>query len=63
MNSRLEVIRAFEDFSAGRMGQIPSVHGAPTEVGSRSGARIGARARTPGGKKAVTQSLDWVDVR
>jgi redox-sensitive bicupin YhaK (pirin superfamily) len=32
MNTRLEVIQAFEDFSAGRMGQIPSVHGAPTEV-------------------------------
>jgi len=32
MNSRLEVIEAFEDFSAGRMGQIPSVHGAPTQV-------------------------------
>ncbi len=32
MNTRLEVIQAFEDFSAGRMGRIPSVHGAPTEV-------------------------------
>jgi len=32
MNTRLEVIEAFEDFSAGRMGQIPAVHGAPTEV-------------------------------
>jgi len=32
MNSRLEVIQAFEDFSVGRMGQISSVHGAPTEV-------------------------------
>ncbi len=32
MNTRLEVIQAFEDFSAGRMGQIPAVHGAPTHV-------------------------------
>jgi len=32
MSSRLEVIQALEDFSAGRMGQIPSVHDAPTEV-------------------------------
>ncbi|MBA2456204.1 MAG: pirin family protein [Nocardioidaceae bacterium] len=32
MNSRLEVIQAFEDFSAGRMGQIPAAHGAPEGV-------------------------------
>ena len=32
MNTRAEVITAFEDFQAGRMGRIPAVHGAPTEV-------------------------------
>jgi quercetin 2,3-dioxygenase len=32
MNTRAEVIQAFEDYQAGRMGQIPAVHGAPTEV-------------------------------
>ena len=32
MNTRAEVIEAFEDYQAGRMGQIPAVHGAPTDV-------------------------------
>jgi redox-sensitive bicupin YhaK (pirin superfamily) len=32
MNTRAEVVAAFEDFQKGRMGQIPAVHGAPTEV-------------------------------
>jgi len=32
MNSREEVIQAFEDFQRGKMGTIPAVHGAPTEV-------------------------------
>ncbi|HEY3003742.1 MAG TPA: pirin family protein [Kribbellaceae bacterium] len=29
MNTRLEVIQAFEDFQAGRLGTIPAVHGFP----------------------------------
>ncbi len=32
MNSRDEVIQAYEDFRAGRLGSIPAVHGAPTDV-------------------------------
>jgi redox-sensitive bicupin YhaK (pirin superfamily) len=32
MNTRSEVIQAYEDFRAGRLGSIPAVHGAPTEV-------------------------------
>jgi len=34
MNTRAEVIQAFEDFQAGRLGQIPSVHGLGTEIRS-----------------------------
>ena len=30
MNTKAEVIAAFEDFQKGRLGTIPSVHGAPT---------------------------------
>ncbi|MDQ4008333.1 MAG: pirin family protein [Actinomycetota bacterium] len=32
MNTKAEVIRAFEDFQGGRFGEIPAVHGAPTDV-------------------------------
>ena len=32
MNTRAEVVQAFEDFQGGRMGQIPAVHGAPTTL-------------------------------
>jgi redox-sensitive bicupin YhaK (pirin superfamily) len=32
MNTRAEVIAAFEDFQAGRLGQIPSVHGLGNEI-------------------------------
>jgi quercetin 2,3-dioxygenase len=34
MNTRAEVLEAFEDFQAGRLGQIPSVHGLGTEIRS-----------------------------
>jgi len=32
MNTKAEVLRAFEDFQGGRFGAIPAVHGAPTQV-------------------------------
>jgi quercetin 2,3-dioxygenase len=32
MNTRAEIIQAFEDYQAGRLGRIPAVHGAPTDV-------------------------------
>ena len=32
MNTKAEVMTAFEDFQKGRLGTIPSVHGAPTSV-------------------------------
>lgn len=32
MNTKAEVMQAFEDFQKGRLGTIPSVHGAPTEL-------------------------------
>jgi redox-sensitive bicupin YhaK (pirin superfamily) len=32
MNTRLEVVQAFEDFQSGKLGTIPAVHGAPTEL-------------------------------
>lgn len=35
MNTRAEVMQAHEDFQKGRMGQIPSVHGAPTTPRTR----------------------------
>ena len=41
MNTRQEVLQAFADFQAGRLGSVPAVHGAPTsltESGSSSAA-------------------------
>jgi hypothetical protein len=32
MNTEAEVRQAFEDFNAGRLGRIPAVHGAPTDL-------------------------------
>jgi hypothetical protein len=32
MNSRAEVLQAFEDFQRGRMGQVPAVHGLSNDV-------------------------------
>jgi quercetin 2,3-dioxygenase len=32
MNTRAEVIQAFEDLQVGRLRSIPAVHGAPTEL-------------------------------
>ncbi|MEP6629822.1 MAG: pirin-like C-terminal cupin domain-containing protein, partial [Lapillicoccus sp.] len=35
MNTKAEVMQAFEDFQGGRMGRIPAVHGAPTHLQER----------------------------
>jgi redox-sensitive bicupin YhaK (pirin superfamily) len=32
MNTRAELVEAFEDYQAGRLGRIPAVHNTPTEV-------------------------------
>ena len=32
MNTRAEVVQAFEDYRAGRLGSVPAVHGAPTTL-------------------------------
>jgi quercetin 2,3-dioxygenase len=32
MNTRAELLKAFEDYQAGRLGTIPAVHGAPTHI-------------------------------
>ncbi len=36
MNTRAEVVAAFEDFQAGRLGRIPSVHGLGSEITTNS---------------------------
>ena len=43
MNTRDELIQAFNDYQAGRLGTIPAVHGAPTRiVSSDAGADASA---------------------
>jgi hypothetical protein len=37
MNTRDEVMQAFTDYQAGRIGSIPAVHGAPTTLTESSG--------------------------
>jgi len=37
MNTRDEVIQAFDDYQAGRLGSIPAVHGAPTTLTESAG--------------------------
>lgn len=37
MNTRDEVIQAFADFQAGRLGTIPAVHNAPTTLTESGG--------------------------
>jgi redox-sensitive bicupin YhaK (pirin superfamily) len=37
MNSREEVMKAFEDYQAGRLGSVPAVHGAPTTLQESAG--------------------------
>ncbi len=43
MNTRDEVVQAYNDYKAGRLGSIPAVHGAPTTlIQSRTGQEPGA---------------------
>ena len=35
MNTREEVVQAFSDYQAGRLGSIPAVHGTPSQVSRR----------------------------
>jgi redox-sensitive bicupin YhaK (pirin superfamily) len=46
MNTREEVVTAFSDYQAGRMGRIPAVHNTPTGLQETSGGTVGDR---PGG--------------
>jgi redox-sensitive bicupin YhaK (pirin superfamily) len=32
MNTKAEVMAAFDDYRAGRLGTVPAVHGAPTDI-------------------------------
>ncbi|MEO6578191.1 MAG: pirin family protein [Candidatus Limnocylindria bacterium] len=42
MNTHAEVMQAFEDYQAGRLGTIPAVHGAPTDLIKSEAPPIGA---------------------
>ena len=44
MNTRDEVVQAFSDYQAGRLGTIPAVHNAPTELQVSNQAEPGAGA-------------------
>ena len=46
MNTREEVMQAFEDYQAGRLGAIPAVHDAPTTL-QESGRRSADRGDHP----------------
>jgi hypothetical protein len=47
MNTRAEVIQAFEDYQAGRLGSIPAIHNAPTTlVESQRGGETNGDAAT-----------------
>jgi hypothetical protein len=37
MNTRQEVVQAFSDYQAGKLGSIPAVHGTPSRVISTDG--------------------------
>src|SRR5450759_393949 len=41
MNTREEVIQAYEDYQAGRLGTIPAVHNTPTTIVESGGGRAG----------------------
>jgi quercetin 2,3-dioxygenase len=41
MNTRAEVIQAFEDYQAGRLGSIPAIHNAPTTLVESRGGEAG----------------------
>ena len=43
MNTKAEVLAAFDDYQAGRLGSIPAVHGTPTHIIESPGATDPAR--------------------
>jgi len=46
MNTREELLQAYSDFQAGRLGSIPAVHNTPTHV-VESGQDAGQSDRPP----------------
>ncbi len=49
MNTRDELMQAFEDYQAGRLGTVPAVHNTPEEVVESSGSEAGEPRETGGG--------------